>query len=74
MLGGLGETFMEWAIGVGSFLAGLVSGYSLKFVIDVRTKKIVSSPTALATDSSVAQSGNVAGGHIAGGNITTGRE
>jgi hypothetical protein len=63
--------FMEWAIGIGSFIAGLVSGFSLKVAIDVRTKKNVSMPTAVAKDSSVAQSGNVAGGHIAGGNVTT---
>ncbi len=62
---------MEWAIGIGSFIAGLVSGFSLKVAIDVRTKKNVSTPTALAKDNSVAQSGNVAGGHIAGGNVTT---
>lgn len=65
---------MEWAIGVGIFLAGLVSGYSLKVAIDVRVTKKVSTPTAQATDGSVAQSGNVAGGHIAGGNVTTGPE
>lgn len=65
---------MEWAIGIGIFLAGLVSGYSLKVAIDVRVKKNVSTPTAQATDGSVAQSGNVAGGHIAGGNVTTGPE
>jgi hypothetical protein len=61
---------MEWMIGVGSFLAGLVSGFSLKMVIDVRSKN-VSTPTAQAMDGSVAQSGNVAGGHIAAGDITT---
>ena len=65
---------MEWAIGIGSFIAGLVSGFSLKVAIDVRSRKNVSTPTAKATDSSVAQSGNVAGGHIAGGNVTTGPE
>lgn len=65
---------MEWAIGVGSFIAGLVSGFSLKFAIDVRSKKSVSTPTAKAKDGSVAQSGNTAGGHIAAGNITTGSE
>ena len=65
---------MDWAIGIGSFIAGLFSGVALKVAIDVRTKKNVSTPTAVAKDSSVAQSGNVAGGHIAGGNVTTGRE
>lgn len=65
---------MEWAVGIGSFIAGLFSGVTLKTVIDVRSKKSVSSPTAVAKDGSVAQSGNVAGGHIAGGNVTTGRE
>lgn len=65
---------MEWAVGIGSFIAGLVSGFSLKFAIDVRTRKRVSSPTAIATEKSVAQSGNVAGGHIAGGNVTSGPE
>jgi hypothetical protein len=65
---------MEWAFGIGIFLAGLVSGYSLKVAIDVRVTKKVSTPTAQAKDGSVAQSGNVAGGHIAGGNVTTGPE
>lgn len=65
---------MEWAIGIGIFLAGLVSGYSLKVAIDVRLTKKVSTPTAQAKDGSVSQSGNVAGGHIAGGNVTTGPE
>lgn len=65
---------MEWAIGIGSFIAGLFSGVTLKVAIDIRTKKNVSTPTAVAKGSSVAQSGNVAGGHIAGGNVTTGRE
>lgn len=65
---------MEWAVGIGSFIAGLFSGVTLKIAIDVRSKKNVSTPTAVAEDSSVAQSGNVAGGHIAGGNVTTGRE
>jgi hypothetical protein len=61
---------MEWAVGIGSFVAGLVSGFTLKVAIDVRSKKNVNAPTATAKDASVAQSGNVAGGHIAGGNIT----
>lgn len=65
---------MDWAIGIGSFLAGLFSGIALKIAIDVRTKKNVSTAKAVANDSSVAQSGNVAGGHIAGGNVTTGRK
>lgn len=65
---------MEWLVGIGSFIAGLFSGVMLKIVIDVRTKKSVSAPSSIAKDSSVAQSGNVAGGHIAGGNVTTGRE
>jgi hypothetical protein len=65
---------MEWAIGIGIFLAGLVSGYTLKVAIDVRVTKKVSTPTAQASGGSVAQSGNVAGGHIAGGNVTTGPE
>jgi hypothetical protein len=65
---------MEWAIAIGSFVAGLVSGFTLKIAVDVRSKKNVSTPTAMAKDASVAQSGNVAGGHIAGGNITTGAE
>lgn len=65
---------MDWAIGIGSFIAGLFSGVTLKVAIDIRTKKNVSTPTTIAKDSSVAQSGNVAGGHIAGGNVTTGRE
>lgn len=66
-----GGVRMEWAIGVGSFIAGLASGFSLKVAIDVRSKKNVSTPTAQATGGSVAQSGNVAGGHIAGGDVTT---
>ncbi|WP_146144799.1 hypothetical protein [Phreatobacter cathodiphilus] len=70
----MGEMFMEWAIGVASFLAGLVSGFSLKLAIDVRNRRNVSAPTAAANDGSVAQSGNFAGGHIAAGNVTTGRE
>jgi hypothetical protein len=65
---------MEWAIGIGSFIAGLFSGVTLKVAIDIRTKKNVSTPTAVAKDNSVAQSGNVAGGHIAAGDVTTGRE
>lgn len=65
---------MEWAIGIGSFIAGLATGFSLKVAIDVRSKKNISAPTADAKRGSVAQSGNTAGGHIAGGNVTTGTE
>lgn len=65
---------MEWLVGIGSFIAGLFSGVMLKIAIDVRTKKSVSTPNSIAKDSSVAQSGNVAGGHIAGGNVTTRHE
>lgn len=62
---------MEWAIAVAIFVAGLLSGYTIKVALDIRTKKSIQSPSASAKDNSVAQSGNVAGGHIAGGNIHT---
>ena len=47
------------------FLAGIASGYALKFVVDVRGS------SARAKNNSVAQSGNKAGGHIAGGDVNT---
>ena len=62
---------MEWIVSAAIFVAGFVSGYTIKVAVDVRTKKSVQSPVSTATDHSVAQTGNVAGGHIAGGDIHT---
>jgi hypothetical protein len=59
---------MDW-VAVGSFVAGLIAGYTIKIVVDVRANKSAGRSRAKALDGSVAQSGNVAGGHIAGGNI-----
>lgn len=59
---------------IGIFIAGLIGGYAIKFVIDIRMNKSSGSSKATATDGSVSQSGNTAGGHIAGGNIKTGSE
>jgi hypothetical protein len=59
---------MNW-VAVGSFVAGLFAGYTIKVAIDIRASSSRNKAAARATDSSVAQSGNVAGGHIAGGNI-----
>jgi hypothetical protein len=61
---------MDW-VAVGSFFAGLIAGYTVKVVVDVRANKSVGQAHAEASEGSVAQSGNVAGGHIAGGNIKT---
>jgi hypothetical protein len=63
-----GGSDMNW-VAVGSFFAGLVGGYTVKIVVDIRANKSVGQAYAEASDESVAQSGNVAGGHIAGGNI-----
>jgi hypothetical protein len=59
---------MDW-VAVGSFVAGLFAGYTVKVAIDIRANRSRIRAIARATDGSVAQSGNVAGGHIAGGNI-----
>lgn len=59
---------MDW-VAVGSFVAGLIGGYAIKAVVDIRSGKSAGRAKATATDNSIAQSGNVAGGHIAGGSI-----
>jgi hypothetical protein len=59
---------MDW-VAIGSLLAGLAGGYTIKAAVDVRANKSTGRARAVATGKSVAQSGNVAGGHIAGGNI-----
>jgi hypothetical protein len=61
---------MDW-LAVGTFVAGLIGGYTIKIAVDIKTNNSGGRAEANATGSSVAQSGNVAGGHIAGGNITT---
>ena len=63
---------MEWwgYIAIG-YALGVASGWSVKVVLDYRSRKNVNSGTATARDHSVAQSGNTAGGHIAGGGINT---
>jgi hypothetical protein len=62
---------MDWIIAVAIYVAGFFSGYTIKVGLDIRSKRSVQSPTASASDRSVAQSGNVAGGHIAGGDVRT---
>lgn len=57
---------MDW-LAVGTFIVGLMGGYTIKAVMNVRSNK--SSGAARASGSSVAQSGNVAGGNIAGGDV-----
>lgn len=61
---------MDW-VAVGTFVAGLLGGYTIKTVVDSRSNKISGRPSAQASGGSVAQSGNVAGGHLAGGDIKT---
>lgn len=56
---------MDWTA-VGTFVAGLLGGYTIKSVIDNRSNKIGGRQQAFASNDSVAQSGNVAGGDIAG--------
>ncbi|WP_150295564.1 hypothetical protein [Sphingobium estronivorans] len=57
---------MDW-VAVGSFVAGLIGGYTIKAVMTIRSNK--SSGKAEASGASVAQSGNVAGGHVAGRDV-----
>lgn len=57
---------MDW-VAVGTFVAGLVGGYTIKSVMTIRSNK--SHGNAKASGKSVAQSGNVAGGHIAGRDV-----
>jgi len=57
---------MDW-VAVGSFIAGLAGGYTIKAAITVRSNK--STGSASASGASVAQSGNVAGGHVAGRDV-----
>lgn len=57
---------MDWAA-VATFVIGLVGGYTIKAVFDIRSNK--NTGDARAKGSSVAQSGNVAGGHIAGRDV-----
>ena len=61
---------MDWTA-VGTFVAGLFGGYTIKSVIDNRSNKIGGRQQATASNDSVAQSGNVAGGHIAGRDVKT---
>lgn len=60
---------MEWAISVGIFLAGLLSGYTIKVVVDLRVNTGNRALRSDAHDRSVAQTGNKAGGHIAGRDV-----
>lgn len=57
---------MDW-VAIGSFAAGLVGGYTIKAVLNIRYNK--NRIDAQAVGSSVAQSGNVAGGHLAGRDV-----
>jgi len=57
---------MDW-LAIGSFVAGLASGYTIKAVMTVRSNR--SKGDARASNHSVAQSGNVAGGHVAGRDV-----
>jgi len=57
---------MDW-LALGTFIAGFFGGYSVKAVLNLRSNR--SSGSAEASDSSVAQSGNVAGGNIAGRDV-----
>lgn len=65
---------MDLASALGGFVAGLVSGYTIKIAIDVRGNKQHVSTSVKNADGSTIQSGNVAGGHIAGGNIHSTKE
>ena len=62
---------MEWIVAAAIFAAGVLSGYTIKVVIDVRSKNRNSNNKASSRENSVTQSGNKAGGHIAVGDITT---
>ncbi|RYF42784.1 MAG: hypothetical protein EOO38_19390 [Cytophagaceae bacterium] len=62
---------MNW-IAVGTFIAGLIGGYTIKAVLNIRSNK--SHGDAKARGRSVAQSGNVAGGHIAGRDVKIGKK
>ncbi|MDB5600835.1 MAG: hypothetical protein JWN71_2879 [Xanthobacteraceae bacterium] len=61
---------MDW-VAIGTFVAGLLAGYTIRVAIEIRTSKKSINSTVRATHGSVVQSGNTAGGHIAGGNIKT---
>lgn len=61
---------MDWTA-VGTFVAGLLGGYTIKAVIDNRSNKIAGRQSATASNGSVAQSGNVAGGSISGRDVNT---
>ena len=64
---------MDWAIGVGIFLAGLVSGYTIKVVVDFRVNSGNRSPSSEANDRSVAQTSNKVSGHMAGRDVNVER-
>lgn len=61
---------MDWLGLIVSFIGGLASGWTLKFVVDARR-------TTTSTSShrgTVTQTGNSVGGDIAGGDIRKGTE
>lgn len=62
---------MNW-VAVATFIAGLLGGYTIKAVLNIRSNR--SHGSARARGKSVAQSGNVAGGHIAGRDVKIGKK
>jgi len=70
-VGNKGVRNVDW-LAVGTFVGGLVGGYTIKAVLNIRSNK--SHGDARARGRSVAQSGNVAGGHVAGRDIKIGKK
>lgn len=57
---------MDWTT-IASFVAGLVSGFTLKIIIDVQVRRSSQAISADARHGGVAQSNNRAGGDVIGG-------